>query len=290
MKLRYDSSKKIFCPEDFWEIDPGYEASYGEHVQYGNAEAARQKVAIVCICRSAMPYLQNTLRLIEQLAGRFRDAYFYAYENDSTDSTSQALDDFAIRQWATIEHGTIGGEDLRGFEPERTVRLAKCRTKCQEWVRDNAKDAQYVVVLDADPHGGFSVDGAINSIGWFCDLLSDSRGGLQPGAMASFSLYMRKEKDGGIGAGQYDAWAARLNWWEDRREHDWFHMLFPPVGSPPIPMNSAFGGLCVYRRSAFLSLRYEGGDCEHVAAHRAMRKSGYQLYLNPGSRYVAYLP
>jgi len=274
-------------PEDFWDVD--YIDSYKEHVEFGRVEARRQKLAIVSICRNAMPYLRNTLALVDELAGLWRDCSLYVYENDSTDETATVLDDFAIRQWVTVEHDTLGGEDSRGFEPERTVRLAKCRTLCQEWVRRHAADASYVMVLDADPHGGFSVDGVLNSLGWFCEMLGESFHRREPGAMASHSLYVREEQ-GGYGVAAYDAWAGRLSWWEDRREHNWFHMLMPPVGSEPIPMNSAFGGLCLYRREAYLAGIYEGGDCEHVFHHKAMQKAGYQLFLNPGSRYVAILP
>jgi hypothetical protein len=274
-------------PEDFWDVD--YVDSFNEHVEYGRVEARRQKLAIVSICRSAMPHLTNTLRLVDELAGLWRDCSMYVYENDSADETPKVLDDFAIRQWVTVEHDTLGGEDARGFEPERTVRLAKCRTRCQDWVRKNAADANYVMVLDTDPHGGFSVDGVLNSLGWFCEMLGESFHRREPGAMASHSLFVKKE-EGGYGVAAYDAWAARLSWWEDRREHKWFHMLMPPVGSTPIPMNSAFGGLCLYRREAYLAGIYEGGDCEHVFHHKAMQRAGYQLFLNPSSRYIAILP
>jgi hypothetical protein len=274
-------------PEDFWDVD--YVDSFNEHVEYGRVEARRQKLAIVSICRSAMPHLANTLRLVDELAGLWRDCSMYVYENDSADDTPKVLDDFAIRQWVTVEHDTLGGEDSRGFEPERTVRLAKCRTRCQDWVRRHAADANYVMVLDTDPHGGFSVDGVLNSLGWFCQMLGESFHRREPGAMASHSLFVREEQ-GGFGVAAYDAWAARLSWWEDRRDHNWFHMLMPPVGSDPIPMNSAFGGLCLYRREAYLAGVYEGGDCEHVLHHKAMQRAGYQLFLNPGSRYVAILP
>jgi len=287
MTLRYRPGMTIRRPEDFWDVD--YFDSYKEHVEFGRVEARRQKLAIVSICRNAMPYLRNTLALVDELAGLWRDCSLYVYENDSTDETAAVLDDFAIRQWVTVKHDTLGGEDSRGFEPERTVRLAKCRTRCQEWVRRNAADANYVMVLDADPHGGFSVDGVLNSLGWFCEMLGESFHRREPGAMASHSLYVREEQ-GGYGVAAYDAWAGRLSWWEDRREHNWFHMLMPPVGSEPIPMNSAFGGLCLYRREAYLAGIYEGGDCEHVFHHKAMQKAGYQLFLNPGSRYVAILP
>jgi hypothetical protein len=274
-------------PEDFWGID--YIDSYKEHVEYGRVAARRQKLAIVSIARNAMPYLKNTLMLVDELAGLWRDCVYYVYENDSTDETAGVLDDFAIRQWVTVEHDTLGGLDARGFEPERTERLAKCRTRCQNWVRRHAADANYVMVLDTDPHGGFSIDGVLNSLGWFCQMMGESFHRREPGAMASHSLFVRAEA-GGYGVAAYDAWAARLNHFEDRREHGWFHMFMPPVGSQPIPMNSAFGGLCLYRREAYLAGVYEGGDCEHVFHHKAMQKAGYQLFLNPGSRYVAILP
>jgi hypothetical protein len=275
-------------PEDFWDID--YVDSYREHVEFGRVEARRQKLVIVSIARNAMPHLRNTLALIDELAGLWRDCVYYVYENDSTDETAAVLDDFAIRQWVTVEHDILGGEDARGFETERTKRLAKCRTRCQDWVRRNAADASYVMVLDADPQGGFSVDGVLNSLGWFCEMLGESFHRREAGAMASYSLYLQEEQPGRVGAAQYDAWAARPNHWEDDRQMTWFHAFMPPVGSQPIPMNSAFGGLCLYRREAFLAGKYEGGDCEHVPFHRAMQRAGYQLYLNPGSRYVAILP
>ena len=291
MRLRYSDNCRYRCPEEYWDVDSGYEAAYQEKVAYGRLAANRQKLAIVSICRNAMPHLTNTLSLVDELAGFWRDCVYYVYENDSTDETASVLDDFAIRQWVTVEHDTLGGEDIRGFEPERTVRLAKCRTRCQQWVKENAKDANYVVVLDTDPAGGFSVDGVLNSLGWMCEMLGETFHCREPGAMASFSLFLRREEgDKAFGAAGYDAWAARLNWWEDRREHNWFHTLMPPVGSPPIPMNSAFGGLCLYTKEAFLSGVYEGGDCEHVPFHRSMQRAGYQLFFNPGSRYAAIMP
>jgi len=290
MRLHYSPGMIVTRPEDIWEVGDDYLAGYLEHIEYGRDAARRKKLAIVSIARNSMPHLKNTLRLVDELAAFWRDCVFYVYENDSVDETANVLDDFAIRQWVEVEHGSLGGEDTRGFQPDRTVRLARCRFKCQEWVRRNAADADYVMVLDTDPHGGFSPDGVMNSLGWFCEMLGESCHLRQPGAMASYSLFMRQDSLGVYGVASYDAWAARLNWWEDTRQHAWFHALMPPVGSTPIPMNSAFGGLCLYSREAFLAGFYEGGDCEHVPFHRAMQGVGYQLYLNPGSRYIAVLP
>lgn len=286
--------RRVERPEDIWGVDDNYLESYRDHVSYGRDEARRRRLAIVSICRNAMPHLKNTMRLIDELAGLWQDCQWYVYENDSVDGTAEALDDFArLRAYVTVEHETLGREDFRGFQPERTVRLAEYRSRCQEWVLARMAAFDYVAVLDTDPHGGFSPEGVLNSLGWFCDLRGRQCQLLEPGAMASHSLFVTKaEKDGkpALGIAAYDAYAARLNWWEDLRMTDWFHALLLPVGSPPVPMNSAFGGLCLYRRDAYLALRYAGGDCEHVHAHRAMHRAGYQLYLNPGSRYIAILP
>lgn len=281
-------------PEDIWPVDENYQESYDSHVAFGREEARRRRLAVVSICRTAMPFLPNTLALVEELGGHWRDCQYFVYENDSSDGTAQVLDEYArLRPWMTVRHDTLGREDFRGFQPERTVRLAEYRSRCQEWVRKRAAAFDFVVVLDTDPHGGFSVDGVLNSLGWHCDFMGRSCRPLEPGAFASHSLYVvRAEKEGkpAVAMAAYDAYAARLSWWEDLRMHDWFHALLLPVGSPPIPMNSAFGGLCLYSRDAYLALEYGGGDCEHVIAHRAMQRAGYQLFLNPGSRYVAVLP
>lgn len=291
MSFTYTPGKSYSRPEEIWQVNELYEASYREHIIFGRAEARRHKLAIVSIARNSMPYLKNTLRLVDELARMWRDCCYYVYENDSDDGTAEVLDEFALRQWVTVEHDTLGCLDARGWDRERTERLAKCRARCQQWVRNYAADAGYVMVLDTDPHGGFSVDGVMNSLGHFCEMLGDSWQRREPGAMASHSLFIRQEGEPGVyGACSYDAWAAKLNIWEDTRDHAWFHLLDLPAGSPPIPMNSAFGGLCLYRRDAYLAGVYDGTTCEHVPFHRAMQRAGYQLFLNPGSRYVALLP
>jgi hypothetical protein len=282
-------------PEDFWKVDPLWQDSYDAKCSDGDETASRSKVAIVAIARDAMPYIENTLQIASELAARFQSAVMYVYENDSTDGTDRALDEFAAsRPWVTVEHATLQRPDLRGFEQERTVALAEYRNKCRLWVENHASDCDYVVVLDMDPHGGFSVDGVMNSIGWISEFRSQTNRPIDIGGMASQSLFIT-EKDGELEFAHYDAFAARLNWWEDRRDkmgYIWFHALILPVGSPPIQFNSAFGGLAVYRTEAFLApgVHYAGGDCEHVSLHQTMRQAGYGLWLNPSCRYSAILP
>lgn len=277
---------ELVTPEPYWPVDPEYQADYDANVAAGIAVAAETDAAIVGIARNAMPAIVNTLPLLTVLRTRFRSCVGYVYENDSADGTDEILDHYAkIDPWMTVQHDTLGGIDSRGFEPERTERLAACRNRCLEWVRANASDTSWTIVVDLDPQGGFSPDGVMNSVALLAGKLSETST-LKAGGMASYSLY---RNSGGIA--HYDAWAARpLSWWRDRREEigfTWFSAFLPPVGSPPQPMNSAFGGLCVYRTEAFLAGGYSGEDCEHVPHHRRMRQSGYGMWLNPGCRYIA---
>jgi hypothetical protein len=275
-------------PESVWPVDRDYIVAYERDVAVGRQVAAELDVVVVSIARNAMPLIDNTAGLLAEARQGFRSLRWFVFENDSEDGTDTFLDRAAeLRDWIQVRHETLGGLDSRGFEPERTERLAYCRNICHDWVRENAASAAWTIVLDVDPQHGFSPDGIFHSIYQLGALAARSLV-RAPGAMASYSLYKVEE-----GVAQYDAWAMRLNWWRDRREEigfTWASALLPPVGSPPIPMNSAFGGLCVYATEAFLAAGerpYEGGDCEHVSLHRKMADAGYQLYLNPGCRYIA---
>ncbi len=272
-------------PEAVWPVDGEYQADYEAKTLAGIEMAKDTSAAIVAIARNSLPALANTLPLITMVKRQFKDCKMYFWENDSQDATAAVLDKYAeIEPGVTVEHGTLGGIDSRGFEKERTERLALCRNKCLEWVRANAADTTWTIVFDTDPAGGFSPDGVFNSIGWLGSMMAAGCP-LQPAGMASYSLARYPD-----GIAHYDAWAARLNWWDDRREKvgmNWFWHLLPPAGSPPFPMNSAFGGLAVYQTKAFLAGGYSGEDCEHVPHHRRMREAGYQMFLNPGCRYIA---
>lgn len=281
------SDIEVVAPEAVWPVDAEYKGYYEAGVAGGREIAKDTDAVIVAIARNAMPALGNTLLLAAAVARGFRSCRMFVFENDSDDATPQVLDAVAAdhSSWFSVRHETLGGVDARGFEPERTARLAYCRNQCMNWVRESADTTSWTIVLDTDPAGGFSVDGVFNSV-YRLSELQLRHAVPQPGGMASYSLWRR-----GSGIAHYDAWAARpVSWWRDRRDEigfKWFSAFLPPVGSPPCPMNSAFGGLGVYRTEAFLCGGYSGEDCEHVPHHKRMREAGYQMWLNPGCRYIS---
>jgi len=105
-------------------------------------------------------------------------------------------------------------------------------------------------------------------------------------------LTMGEDKQPKLAKGwtHYDAWALRLNSaWDDYTAGlgGWKHQWIPPVGSPPVHVVSAFGGMCIYDTYAYLKGTYHGRDCEHVPFHQTMaERTGLRLYLDPAMRTV----
>lgn len=273
-------------------IDGEYAEMFFRQCLRGEAAAMGRDINVVAIARNACPHLHNTLRCIDALRVRFRRLRLYVFENDSSDETAAVLDEYASRNImdTVVEHDSLGRPDYRGWEEDRTKFLAEYRNRClqhvcdyEEWVL-----APWTVVLDMDPHGGFLPNGVMNSIGWLED-----PGYSYAGGMASYSIIRTTDEEGRVWTAHYDAYAARpVSWWRDRRNEigmSWFQSMLMPIGAYPQPMNSAFGGLCVYRTEALIAGRYSGGDCEHVNLHRMMAAEGWKMFLNPGSVYAAIL-
>jgi hypothetical protein len=62
----------------------------------------------------------------------------------------------------------------------------------------------------------------------------------------------------------------------------WFHRSLKPF-----EVDSAFGGLAIYKRQALTNIRYIGVDnnkeevCEHVALNRQIKEKGGRIFINP---------
>jgi hypothetical protein len=63
-------------------------------------------------------------------------------------------------------------------------------------------------------------------------------------------------------------------------------MIRIPGSNELLEVDSAFGGLAVYKKNIFLNNEYKGVDaqnnaiCEHVTFHESAQKNGHKLYIN----------
>jgi hypothetical protein len=274
------------APDVLLPPDPEFAADYARKVEVGRTFAAEARVALVAICRNAMPWLPRTLDLVERTGACFKSWSAFCFENDSEDGTKEVLKAWSDHDRRKVSLNINHRPHLsHTIAQERTVALAEYREQCQHWVRSR-EPVDYVIVFDTDPMGGWSIDGVMSSIAWLT--LDSSWYGL-----ASYSWAEVNTPQGPMPI-HYDAFAARLAGWQ-RRDQQWFHHWHPQIGSPPIEFKSAFGQLCVYRAGPYLSGRYGGADCEHVLLNRSIAEQArlwsdehYRLGLNPASRCVSF--
>jgi len=260
--------------DSFWRI-----------VKEGSDRLRHSSLAIVGLARNCEPQMYANLFRVLELVKGCQDWRLHIETNDNTDRTEQVLGAFVAEypRHASYRSQTLGRRQYGDqFAGPRTVALAEYRTACQEWVREHAPESDYVVAIDWDAWGGWLHEGVLNGFGWLVELQGAY-------GMASVSLCEMEVKTHGPQWLHYDAWALRLNaYWDDYTagEGAWKHSWLPPVGSDPVRVCSAFGGLAIYKTDAYLTGRYDGAaDCEHVTFHESIaRATGQHLFLNPSQR------
>lgn len=285
-------------PSRFWFPQEPFAESYRKRATEGLAVLARSRVAFVGLARNCAAQLAGNLQRMLTLGNHCAGWQLHIESNDCDDDTVPVLTDFcrqhpqATFHYQVLGHVNFGAE----FAGRRTIAMATHRDACQRWVRACAADTDYVIAIDWDAWGGWNLEGVMNGIGWLLEL---------PGAygMASVSLaevpMMSMDAEQNVKVQptwfHYDAWALRGVgqpdcYWDDysNGQGGWKHHWIPPVGSTPAIVSSAFGGLCVYRTSAYLKGTYDGtADCEHVPFHASVaRATGQHLYVCPAMRCV----
>lgn len=257
------------------------------------------KVVIVGCVRNGGHHLPGVLANIELIASQYAKAAFVFIENDSTDNTTTLL-----RSWSKDRNAHIvSAPGLAQRVPMRTVRLACARNAYLKIVRTYFSGYDHLVALDMDDVNAAPLDVT---------------------ALKASLDFLRAEPDcAAITANQlglyYDLWALRDgdhcpgDIWETmldnvvlrgQSEQRAFDAIFDKASfaiapdSTPISVDSAFGGLAIYRMSAVIAnkRRYEGFKhktmpgprtvglqvCEHVSFNQGLREQGLKIYIMPG--------
>jgi hypothetical protein len=263
--------------------DPEFAEDYAAKVRLGREVAGDATVAFVMLCRNSQPWLQQTLGLIEKAGTHFKSWQAFAFENDSTDDTKEVLSAWCDHGQRDVSLNINQRPHLNyTIAQERTVALAEYRAACQQWVR-NSEPVDLVCVLDSDSWGGFSIDGLMTSVAYMSQ--SDWWG------LASYSWCEMRTSDGAIISAHYDGFAFRWFGWQHRPPLDWFHLMRPVVGAPPVQVNSAFGQLALYRADSYLRGVYTGETCEHCTFHKSIAEhpdTRGRFGFNPSSRVVSF--
>jgi hypothetical protein len=258
-----------------------FDASPGARLPMAQAQAV-----VVGLARNCARSLERDLARLGEAARGFAGVRFLVVESDSTDDTVARLERLKATR-DDVDFLALG--TLRTSIPGRTPRIAHCRNAYVDRLRDDPRyaDVDYVLVADLDGVCRDLTPAALASC-WSLDV---------PWSMCAANQ----------GDHYYDVWALRHpDWCPDDAwalharllplvgvdEADniavFSRMVHLPAGAAPIEVESAFGGLAVYRRDALLAGRYVGENadgspiCEHVPFHAQLRAAGHRLFVHPG--------
>ena len=242
------------------------------------------ELLVVGLVRNCGASVRNSINVIKKTLRHFRKVHWLVIESDSTDDTMDVLRSLEVD---VSDFRFISLGMLKDQFPLRTARIAYCRNRYLEELANNPSYSavDYLIVADLDGVNEKLTEEAFlscwNREGW-------------AGCMANQN------------GPYYDIYALRHNLWcpnDSLLQADFLaqylekdrasaiavqsKMIRIPKNSAWIEVESAFGGMAIYRRTAIGDAKYQGLDeqgketCEHISFHRAIRDNGFRLYINP---------
>ena len=238
------------------------------------------------VARNCGQTIESELETIRSALQPLGKTKFLIIESDSSDNTVEVLE----RLESTLENFrffSLGR--LADRFSKRTERIAYCRNIYLEEIKENSEYHQATYVLIAD------LDGIVRELG----------------TSAVVSCFEKEIVWSACCANQkhayYDIWALRHPTWSPNDcwvqfnflkkylpERDarfvsvWSRMININEKEDWIEVDSAFGGLALYKKDIFVKGKYVGLDeegkevCEHVTFNEIIRKNGGKIFINPG--------
>lgn len=274
-----------------FNILPEFADQYHKYVELGKDFIFDKNIVITGLTRNSSDYLYDNIKSINNIGLYCKNISYFIYENDSSDDTVAVLEKIKEEipsfnyQSENLQLEFFTHKNSQSLKSTtRTKNLARHRNICLNYIKTHYFNSDYVIVMDTD-FNQFSLDGIINSFGWLYDNVADALVGNSFELKHTVSTHHKN-------LWNYDCWAYRGTWWQDLQKYVdaygfdpmmWFGFWHPPIGSQPVKVNSAFGGIGIYKTTDYTSVEYEGYDCEHVCLHKNLYtlNPDYRLCLNP---------
>ncbi len=241
-------------------------------------------VLVTGLARNTQDHLAIEIRKIhKQLSEIFSAVQFLVIESDSSDKTLDELVKIKANM-QNFEYISLG--KLESTYSNRIERLTKCRNVYVDAIRfnKNYKYTEYIVVLDFDIRNNRLNLGVLN-------------------------FWITQKNWAALFANQtgcyYDIYALRKNGWNEidcfveykkllsqlpthlaKKRAIWSKMIHIPRNSRPIKVDSAFGGLAIYRREVFTRYDYQPSfnrfeESEHVILNSKIKGDLGDLLIVP---------
>jgi len=241
-------------------------------------------LAFVGLARNCEKTIRDDILRFKEASSNAKSIVWLIVESDSIDNTSAELEklQIEIENFKFVSLGT-----LAKTIPKRTERISYCRNYYAEKIRTEVRfnNTDYIVVADLDGINSQITQKAFESCwernDW--DMCSANQDG------PYYDIWALRHKNWCPGDSyaqyrflkQYSADFQKTLW-----SSVYSKMITIPQDSEWIDVDSAFGGLAIYKKKTFEFCKYAGltetGDevCEHVYFHLQLKSNGAKLFIN----------
>jgi hypothetical protein len=257
------------------------------------------RVLIVGLVRNCEESFEKEYRKLLKACSSLEVVEAFFVESDSSDNSVKLLQTLSNNS-SKFHYESLGSLEIK--ISHRIERIRFCRNRYVEFIRKNYREDEIDFVIVADMDG---INSAITKFAIDSCLATNDWDGLFSNQLLGVSdlLALRAEnwvQDDYL----YELEQSRIHLRLMPESHKWSwrivqffrydntrkkiiydRMKCVGVGRKLIPVNSAFGGIGIYKSWCFFSADYYGDgpirECEHVTFHRQLKLLGARLYLNP---------
>tara|TARA_B100000780_G_C21075087_1_gene432772 strand:+ start:343 stop:1239 length:897 start_codon:yes stop_codon:yes gene_type:complete len=248
-------------------------------------EFSKSNFLIVGLANNCENMINEEVKIIHNAFQGAASVDWLIIESDSDDATVNILDNLSNE--LSIRYITLG--QLKKKYIKRTERISVCRNYYLDEIKNNPKykEIDFIVVVDLDGVNSKLTTASVQSC-WKTDVDWDA-------------CFANQSKP------YYDIWSLRHKIWspddcwqssnfykdngvtkfEANYAAVWSRMIRIDKATQPILVESAFGGIGIYKKNIIINSRYEGLNskseecCEHVNFHKHLCDMGYKLYIIP---------
>ena len=226
---------------------------------------------------------REVIRIEKEMENIFEEVNFLVIESDSIDNTTKVLNEIKNEK-NNFNYKSLG--KIETSIPNRIQRLAFCRNAYVKEIRENKlyKDVDFIAIVDFDIKNNRlklnQLKKLISECSWSAIFANQT--GLY------YDIYALRKK-GWVDNDcftEYRKFSISMSTQDAKERAIWSKMKKIKKGSPLIPVDSAFGGLGIYRKNVFMNFDYSLlpkrlHESEHVSLHKKITDSNGLLFIAP---------
>ena len=259
-----------------------------------------RKILLVGTVSNVAKTIEKELKVVLKALSVFDAVQVFLVESDSTDETVKILEKIALKN-RNFEF--IALEKLKDKYPNRIARIAYCRDIYVRHIRDNIVISKwdYVVVADLDGMNfklkkngiqscfetNMDWDGVManQKFGYYDIYALRAPGWVEEDCFITMSRNKKISKQSNISNISFINFLFQFNYFDKfRKKYIYDQMKIIKNRNLFIKVDSAFGGLAIYKPIVFLNSLYSTDQAiqsEHVHFHKASDNANRSFYINP---------